>query len=251
MSYFEEIIANAGTNLNTSALALETGNLATLAGKDFATQTTLSAMSAKLTDNTQKTQIVDSTGTSAAITARGQTPSGNVLQVQIGPGDIISNIPVVIDLVNHQIHEGETHHAVEHQLTLNASTIKYGITVPVYNPTISAPHFTMQVDTFDGHARVDIYEGATFTGGTLMTKYNKNRNDTTTDSTTIHTGVTSTTGTMIDSFFVGGGVKSSGTNGIRDEWILKSNTIYRVDVIGGVNPTAAIVSFQYYADLGV
>jgi len=37
------ITANAGTNLNTSLLALEAGgNLATIAGKDFATQATLS-----------------------------------------------------------------------------------------------------------------------------------------------------------------------------------------------------------------
>lgn len=43
------VTANAGTNLNTSALALETGgNLATIAGKDFATQTTLAALNAKL-----------------------------------------------------------------------------------------------------------------------------------------------------------------------------------------------------------
>jgi hypothetical protein len=39
------VTANAGTDLNTSALALESGgNLASLAGKDFATQTTLALM---------------------------------------------------------------------------------------------------------------------------------------------------------------------------------------------------------------
>lgn len=44
------VTANAGTNLNTSLLALEAGgNLATIAGKDFATQTTLAALNAKVT----------------------------------------------------------------------------------------------------------------------------------------------------------------------------------------------------------
>ena len=44
------VTANAGTNLNTSALALESGgNLATLAGKDFATETTLSTLNGKVT----------------------------------------------------------------------------------------------------------------------------------------------------------------------------------------------------------
>ena len=39
------VTANAGTNLNTSLLALESGgNLATVAGKDFATQTTLTTL---------------------------------------------------------------------------------------------------------------------------------------------------------------------------------------------------------------
>lgn len=42
--------ANAGTNLNTSALALESGgNLATIAGKDFATQTTLATRASEST----------------------------------------------------------------------------------------------------------------------------------------------------------------------------------------------------------
>lgn len=47
------VTANAGTNLNTSLLALESGgNLATIAGKDFATQTTLAAINAKLVSGT-------------------------------------------------------------------------------------------------------------------------------------------------------------------------------------------------------
>jgi hypothetical protein len=183
---------------------------------------------------------------------RKQTPTKTqAINVIIGPGDIISNIPVVMDFIQHQIHEGESHHAIDQQLTLNASTIKYGITVATYATTIQAPHFTMEVDSYDGWARVDIYEGATFTGGTLLTKYNKNRNSAITDGTTITSGVTSTDGTLIDSFFVGGGVKAVGRQGTRDEWVLKSNTIYRVDVIGGVNPTSAVISFEYYADKGV
>ncbi len=36
------------------------------------------------------------TGLSAAVEARKQTPTGNALNVQIGPGDPISNIPVVV-----------------------------------------------------------------------------------------------------------------------------------------------------------
>lgn len=62
------VTANAGTNLNTSALALESGgNLATLAGKDFATETTLSALNTKVTAcNTGA--VVISSGTITGIT---------------------------------------------------------------------------------------------------------------------------------------------------------------------------------------
>jgi len=43
------VTANAGTNLNTSLLALETGGtLTTIAGKDFATQTTLSGLDTRI-----------------------------------------------------------------------------------------------------------------------------------------------------------------------------------------------------------
>jgi hypothetical protein len=188
----------------------------------------------------------------ALIEARTQTPTkANALNVLIGPGDTISNIPVVIQIADHQIHEGETHHAVDLHPTLNATTVKYAITVSNYANVVGCPHFQMAVDTYDGFATVNIYEGATFTGGTALTKFNKNRNSAITDATTITTGVTSTNGTLIDSFYVGAGVKSSGRSGTRDEWILKNNTIYRIDVIGGVSPTAAIISFEYYADLGV
>lgn len=47
------VTADAGTDLNTSALALESGgNLATIAGKDFATQTTLAAINTKMVTGT-------------------------------------------------------------------------------------------------------------------------------------------------------------------------------------------------------
>jgi hypothetical protein len=66
------VTSNAGTNLNTSTLALETGgNLATIAGKDFATQTTLALIKAK-TDNID---VALSTRTKPADT---QTISGTV-----------------------------------------------------------------------------------------------------------------------------------------------------------------------------
>ena len=90
------VTANAGTNLNTSALCLEAGNLATLAAKDFSTQTTLAAMNAKFVTGTDigDVTINNASGASAVniqdggntITVDGSgtagTPAGGVLTVQ-------------------------------------------------------------------------------------------------------------------------------------------------------------------------
>jgi hypothetical protein len=158
-----------------------------------------------------------------------------------------------MDFLNHQIHEGETFVYVDPQPNINAGTVKYGITVATYANTIQAPHLTIEVSTYNGVVEVAIYEVATFTGGTVMTQENRNRNmqGVVTDASTITKGVTSTNGTFMDGFYAGAGTKAAGGGAIRDEWVLKSNTIYRVDVIGTVNPTAAYVKFIYYADKGV
>lgn len=72
------VTANAGTNLNTSALALETGgNLATIAAKDFATQTTLALIKAK-TDNLD---VLLSTRLKPADTLVGVTTVGTVTTI--------------------------------------------------------------------------------------------------------------------------------------------------------------------------
>lgn len=171
--------------------------------------------------------------------------------VSIGPTDPISDIPVVMDYEHHQVHEGETYLAQDIQASLAAQTVKYGITVPVYANTLYAPHMMVVCDVYNGNVLVQVYEGATFTSGSLVTAYNRNRNSANTAKTTITGGVTSTNGTLLKSFYAGAGKTSSGTARSNIETILKSNTIYRVDVIGQAAGTAAIVGFEWYEDLGV
>jgi len=190
-------------------------------------------------------------GLVASVEARKQTPTGNALNVQIWPGDIISNIPIMLDLEQHQIHEGETHHVQSEQLTIGTTTVKYGLTVPTYATTIQAPHLLISADAYDGTVLVRLYEGATFTGGALITAYNKNRNSATAPGMTVTGGITSTNGTLIDTMFIGAGQKAAAGGRSESEWVLKSNTIYRVDVIGQVGATQAIIQFQWYEDLGV
>lgn len=82
------VTANAGTNLNTSLLALEAGgNLATLVAKDFATQTTLAALNAKVTAVNTGAVVVSSSAlpTGAATDARQDT--GNTSLATIAAKD--------------------------------------------------------------------------------------------------------------------------------------------------------------------
>lgn len=173
------------------------------------------------------------------------------VRVFVGPTDPISDLPVFQDFEHHQVHEGETYKAMDSQLSLAQTTVKYGITVPTFAVLIQSPHMVIECDVYNGSARVDVYEVATFTGGSALTAYNRNRNSATAAQATIKTGVTSANGTLIDSFFVGSGKIAAGANRQASEWILKSNTVYRVDVVGLAAGTAALVSFNWYEDLGI
>lgn len=199
----------------------------------------------------QAVTITDGAGAAAKVEARAQTPTGNALNVQIGPGDVISNIPVMIDFEHHQVHEGETHKALDAQTSLGTGTVKYGFTVATYPDTVRAPHLVIEADVYDGAVQVLLYEDATFTGGTVLTPRNRNRNSATAPASSVKTGVTSTNGTLIDAFYAGAGTKTAGVSRASTEWLLKSNTIYRIDVIGLSATTKAYISFNWYEDLGV
>jgi hypothetical protein len=87
------VTANAGTNLNTSLLALEAGgNLATIAGKDFATQTTLALIKAK-TDNLD---VLLSTRTKPSDQQHAIVDSGTVIATQATG----TNLHTVVDSGN-------------------------------------------------------------------------------------------------------------------------------------------------------
>ena len=189
---------------------------------------------------------------SDVVETRTQTPTKTkAVNVQIGPGDIISNIPVMIEFDHHQLHEGETQRAEDYQASLGTSTVKYGITVPTFATTINSPHMVIGVDVFNGNVIIQVYEAATFTSGSALTKFNRNRNSSTTVTTTITGGVTSSNGTLMHTFFGGAGKSGSGSGRSDVEYILKSNTIYRVDMIGRSAGTKPVKSFDWYEDLGV
>lgn len=193
------------------------------------------------------------TGLTASVEARKQTPTGNALNVQIGPGDVISNIPVVMEFGQHQNHEGEGFLAQYADTSLDTATVKFQLTVGAYAVAIRAPHLKFSCDIYNGAARIDLYEGGTsISGGSAMTVYNRHRAVAVPASTmTIKSGVTATGTTLLESAFVGAGSKGSAEGGARDEWILLANTTYIVYLTRLVAGTDAILHFEWYEDLGV
>lgn len=76
-------------------------------------------------------------------------------------------------------------------------------------------------------------------------------NSSNTATVAVKTGVTSTTGVLIESFYVAPGKNTSDGGRAASEYILKSGVSYRVDVVGLSAQTAAIIGFNWYEDLGL
>ena len=173
-------------------------------------------------------------------------------RVFIGPTDPISDIPVVMEFTHHQNHEGEMFHFQYVDAALDTSTVKFALVVPTYSNTLYGPHLLLNTYVYNGAARVDIYEGGTYSGGSLMSTFCGNRNTTGTAGMQVYQTVTSTNGTLLPfSFFAGAGTRGGGESRGDNEIILKSNTTYRVDFTGLVAGTDGILHFEWYEDLGV
>jgi hypothetical protein len=196
------------------------------------------------------------TGLAAGVTARTQTPAGNALQVQIGPGDVISNLPVVIEYDHHQVHEGETWRWSTYVTSLNSGNNKdVRIVVPVISAPIvaGAPHFRFEV-ICDALSDVYLYEGTTFTGnGTQRTPINLERNGSYTvkmeiweDPTVNVIGTQLFRGVTFAAKNNSGGIDQPGF-----EFVLKSNTSYNFRVTSGTNALKVLIRFLWYEDLGV
>ncbi len=194
--------------------------------------------------------VVDVGGDYANVEERTQTPTGKALNVQIGPGDPISNIPVVMDWEHHQVHEGESYAAQYY--TASVADTKFAIVVPIYAHGLDAPHLVIEAGIYGGAGQIDVYEGATYTGGTLMTAWNRDRNSANVPAMTIYSGVTSSDGTLMPwtTLFASAGKTAQGTRSAT-EFVLKSNTKYRIDFTELSAATRVVIRFEWYEDLGV
>lgn len=202
--------------------------------------------------------IIDKdTGLAASVGPRVQTPTGNALQVQVGPGDVISNIPVVIEYDHHQIHEGEVYQWWFFG-AVNSTTKDVRISVPALAATIATPHLVPEVICDATTTQILFYEGTTWTAvGTDDSAriYNRNRNVATAAGTKIYvSGATALTpnalGTQFYQGYIFTGKAGTVTDRVTAEWDLKASTEYLFRVTTSASGSC-LIRLHFYEDRGV
>ena len=188
-----------------------------------------------------------------------QTPAqATALRVQIGPGDVISYLPVVVDYPHHQVHEGEAFIFSDLQtagLNINL-TRDIRVSVGALAPTTHTPHLILEFIASD-QAEIELYEGTTWTsGGTAQVGYNRNRNVADDSGTLFVNGATALTVNAIGTAVWKGLTLSNksaagGTDRGTYEFVLKPSTEYCVRVTSRVNGLKFLTRLEYYKDLGV
>lgn len=188
-----------------------------------------------------------------------QTPSQTTaLRVQIGPGDVISYLPVVVDYPHHQVHEGEAFIFSDLQTggLAVAATRDIRVSVGALAATTHTPHLLLEFIA-DALAEIEIYEGTTWTsGGTAQVGYNRNRNVADDTGTLYVPGATALTVNAIGTSIWKGmttGAKNSagGTDRGAYEFVLKPSTEYCVRVTSRTTGLKFLTRLEYYKDLGV
>ena len=199
------------------------------------------------------TLIRDADGTTASVEPRTQTPTkSDCLHVMIGPGDVIGNIPVIIDYSHHQNHEGEAHLFFK-KSSLNG-TVHYRLSVPTLLATKATPHVIFEIIT-DGVCDATLYEDTTWTAlGQEQTTFNRNRNSAVASSMKVYaTGTPALTvnaqGTAVSAWYLNANKNATNVNA-ESEIILKSNTEYDLVLVTGAN-TSIMLRINWYEDLGV
>lgn len=183
---------------------------------------------------------------------RGQTPTGAALNVQIGPGDVISSIPVVLLFEHHQVHEGEAWQALYGPIAiLSNAVVDHLIVVAAVDATTRTPHMMVELDS-TGEVWQELYETPTTSAnGSAVTSYNRNRNVAGSPTTAIYlTPTVSAAGTKISALIAGSGQNAGAASRASAEWDLKSNTKYLLRTTSkGANNIC--MRFQFYEDAGV
>lgn len=198
------------------------------------------------------TRIVDKDGEVADVVT-GPFTGIKGTRVYIGPTDPISDIPVIIELGHHHLHEGETHQFTSAPAALSSgASLNYRVVVGDLIPTTRTPHFLIEVDA-TAETWIYLYEAPTTSAnGTQQTVYNRNRNSVTVPNATIWLGPTVTAdGNLLSTWIVGAGKKTGGGSRESLEWDLKANTVYLIRITAKATGDNVCSRMIWYEDLGV
>ena len=144
--------------------------------------------------------------------------------------DHSTNAQIIVEQEHHEIHEGDLYRAGYQKDVSNGGTAILGITTPDTDKEI---HFRPAVDV-ELEARVQLVENPdTFTGGTITTPRNSNRNslDSSVTVTRVDPTVVIGSGVLIGNVVLGSRRSSGGNSEASYEWVLKRNTNYALIVI--------------------
>lgn len=210
---------------------------------------------------------VDTEGNTVVLSERVQTPTGPVMNCCIGPGDVISSIPVMVDYGHHQIHEHEAHSWCSLQTGgLNSgSSYDVRISVPTLDATTRTPHMIFELIA-TGETEMYLHKDVTWTsGGTAVAAGsaataidNRNHNTTTIVAKTklyVAGGTALTvngTGTIKYIWYVpAGSVRVGSGDRSTNEIDLASNTEYMLRITSRAAGLKFLVRLDWYEDLGV
>ncbi len=142
--------------------------------------------------------------------------------------DPVSASLVVVEMDHHEIHEGDFYRAVD-SVALGIGDVATFIVVTPN--TTKWLHMRPSVNV-TAESTVVLYENVTYTGGTSVPALNANRNSGNTSGATLVKQVTTlTTGSAVAlSNHLLGSNRTDGGKTDPDEWILKQNTTYCLEV---------------------
>lgn len=142
----------------------------------------------------------------------------------------------IIDNDHAYIHAGKGFEVSEKISIPSGQTRTYSIKTP----SSGYIHYRNErVATSADKVTLILKESATITGGTTLTPVNHNRVSSTTSNVVVKSSVTvSTSGTTVSTSFIGGGTGVGGARAgddlkVSNEWVLKQNTTYTVDIGNG------------------
>ena len=141
--------------------------------------------------------------------------------------DTMTDALNTVDYAHHEVHGGSMFHVSYVADIGNGANLDIGVTTP---NTSKHSHMVIGVGV-EAEARLYLYEDATFSGGTPLTAYNRNRNSSTAaTSTVVHTPSITSTGTLILGAHYGSARTYGGESRAQNEWILKQNAKYLLRV---------------------